>query len=84
MIFNFYEIKVMIIVVKKNLKKMLNVFILFWLKVRIEKRMSVVGKVKNDENVNILIRFWFIILSFDILFFLLSWWDWYWLIVWVY
>lgn len=66
MIFNLYEIKVMIIVVKKNSKKMSNASISFWSKARTEKRMSVVGKAKNDENVNISTRFWFIISSSDI------------------
>ena len=66
MIFNLYELKVMIIVVKKNSKKMSNASISFWSKARTEKRMSVVGKAKNDENVNISTRFWFIISSSDI------------------
>lgn len=66
MIFNLYELKVMIIIVKKNSKKMWNASISFWSKARTEKRMSVVGKAKNDENVNISTRVWFIISSSDI------------------
>lgn len=84
MIFNLYELKVMIIVVKKNSKKMSNASISFWSKARTEKRMSVVGKAKNDENVNISTRFWFIISSSDISPPPLSRWDRYWSTAWAY